>query len=205
MKSIRFIFLVAVLFAQFAFGLADSTNHNISVREGDTWIMYYGTLSFSTADSTSSLFTKAMSLDWVDVTKPIVLTVHGNSSAAAQDVNMFIEGANFAVDSLFENTYANVIFDDVDLFSADGVLTDIINYKTAAADTIATGISSQRTLIPFPDNIDGAFLRRFIRLEADGQAGNRSDVVVTWELLCQKKAGAPTNNAWGISNVAGGL
>lgn len=203
----RFAVVVCLLFAfqgNALAALADSSNHAVSVKETPTSITYHGTLSFSVNDSTSSLFTKALDLQYIDVTKPIILTVHGNSAAAAQDVNVFIEGSDWLVDSTFENSYANATFDDVDLFSGDGVVKGIINYKQAAGDTLATGVAT-RTLIPFPSNIDPAFLNRFIRVEADGQAGNRSNVVLKWSLTCQKKEGAPPNGAYGVFSVAGGL
>ncbi|MCB0302845.1 MAG: hypothetical protein KDI38_03610 [Calditrichaeota bacterium] len=205
-----FVLFLAVAFqSSGAFAaLADSSNHAVSVRETDTHIIYYGTLNFSTADSTSSLFTKALDMYWVDVLQPIILTVHGNSSAAAQDVNMFIEGAPVLVDSLFENTYISTTFDDVDLYSGDGVVRGIINHKILAKDSLVVGAAAAagRT---YPDvgiaTLDPAFLNRYIRVEADGQAGNRSDVVVKWWLECPKKAGAPRNGAYGVFSVAGGL
>lgn len=203
--------LFLVLFALLAFqssgfaALADSANHAVSVRETDTHIIYYGTLSFSTADSTSSLFTKAMDLYNVDVLQPIILTVHGNSSAAAQDVNMFIEGAPVLIDSLFENTYTSTTFDDVDLYSGDGVVRGIINHKILAKDSLVTGINARTYLAPGLATLDPAFLNRYIRVEADGQAGNRSNVVIKWWLECPKKATAPRSNAWGVFSVAGGL
>lgn len=202
-----FVLFLAVAFqSSGAFAaLADSSNHAVSVRETDTHIIYYGTLSFSTADSTSSLFTKALDMYWVDVLQPIILTVHGNSSAAAQDVNMFIEGSPVLVDSLFENTYTSTTFDDVDLYSGDGVVRGIINHKILVKDSLATGINA-RTYLDFPAaTLDPAFLNRYIRVEADGQAGNRSDVVIKWWLECPKKAGAPRNGAYGVFSVAGGL
>jgi len=207
-KSILFAGIAIILMScsNNVFALADSSNHTVSKRETDTFILYYGTLSFSTADSTNSLFTKALDMTWVDVTQPILLSVRGNSAAAAQDVDMFIEGSNWLQDSTFENYDTNAYFDDVDLFSSDGPLKAVINYKVLADDSLVTGVGAQRVYnTTIAGTVDPAFLCRFIRVEAAGQTGNRSEVVLEWELVCRKKAGASRKNAGAVFDVVGGL
>lgn len=203
----KFAVVVCLLFAfqgSALAALADSANHKAYKKESELEIMYWGDLNYTVNDSTSSLFSQALDMTYMDVTRPILLTVYGTSGAAAQDVNILIEGSDWKIDSTFENSHTNATFDDVDLFSADGVVKGYINFMHAASDTLALGISGTRLLKPSPSDIDPAFFNRFIRVEADGQAGNRSDVKLRWQIRGFKKAGAPRSGAAAVYDVAGG-
>ena len=197
--------LLLLFWTASCFGLADSSNHTVSVKQTDTEVVFYGTLKFSSNDSTSSLFTQAIETEHFDVYQPIVFQIHGNSAAAAQDVNIFIEGSNSLEDSTFENFHTINYFDDVDLFSADGPLIHVINFKIEAKDSLATGISRRTYHTSIAGLIDPAFLCRYIRIEADGQAGNRADVVLKWWLRAKKKDKSRKNELYGRYNVTGGL
>ncbi len=182
MKRFLFFLLPVILifaFSSSVFALADVPNKTVSVMEGKAEVVFYGTATFAVGDSTSSLFTQAMTGDgWLDWDNAQVTLWSGAVSGV--DVNCFLRGGPIRDLTYITSAYTQTVWDDVN--SA----TPIIWW--AFKDTLRAGVLGGFQIKYFIDpNADA----RFKVFEFDGQAANRIGNVVTWYIVVPKKPGAP--------------
>ena len=195
----RFNFLLTALIAFFLvfglmqaplFALADDDSSTVSTIEVPGGVIYYGTISFSTADSTNNIYTQAMEKTWLI---PKVLQVYGNA-ASGIDVNLFLAGSNhldltyFAagftdpnLDALGSATPKMVALDQYYGFIT-GLAADLPNVTRSALG--AGDTTGSNWAVPYDDP---AMKGRYIVLKADGQTGNPSTATITFYLYCEYK------------------
>ena len=187
----RFLFFLLPVILIFAlstsvFALADVPNKAVSVIDGGDEVIFYGTVTFLITDSTSSLFTQAISGDgWLDW-ENAQFTVW-SAATSGNDVNVFFRGGPILDLTYITSAYTQTVFDDVNS------LTPAIWW--AFKDTLMTGVVGGFQVTHFTEpNVDA----RFKVIEFDGQAGNLSGNVVTWYLVVPKKVGTPRGTVFGI-------
>lgn len=178
MKIKYFLSFILLLFASFAvFGLADVKNKaTTSYIEDDHQIVWYGYVAFSTGDSTNDIWTKALWIGDCDLLNfEGSLQIWGNAVASA-DVNVFIEGSNTLYDAAFLVHRTDTLLD------ARGAAAPAI---TLVGKAYITGSSAATGATPDPDN---ATRCEYLRLQFDGQSGNRSTVIIYFCLRIPKRA-----------------
>lgn len=141
----------------------DTYNQSVQWFEGETFILYYGTIAFST-DSTGNFYTRAMD---VGEANDAVGSIRADASdvTGTEDINIAIEYSNAPT---AEYTTSSI---------------DILDQVTTTAKVDSLGDDPQ------------FFQHRWVRLKADGQAGNPAATTLSWWLFVKKRAGAPAKCA----------
>lgn len=137
---------------------ANSSNNTVSFFEGEDFILYYGTIAFS-SDSTANHFTKAMDISECNNEIGGLQVVCSNVTGT-EDVNVTLQYSNYL--SYFHPSVTDSIDNVAIAAKIDSVGADPNFYKT-----------------------------RYMRLKADGQAGNPAATVLSYYILLDKKARAP--------------
>lgn len=182
-----FLALVLVFALQTSlFALADAPNKTVSVIEGKDQVIFFGTATFTTDDSTNNLTTKAIAddgmLDWENAHLRA-----WTAAVAGDDVNIFVLGGASLDLTYMSSTYTQTVFDDVNSATPAAWWA----CKDTLRGTTASGLGLEWMIDPVVND-------RFKVIQFDGQAGNTSGCVVSWYLVVPKKPGAPARNAYAI-------
>jgi hypothetical protein len=171
MKSkLFFLALIGSLFFTVsAFALADAENSGTYQQPAISKdnVVYTITVSYSTADSTSDLHTKALYVGFWDISKPISVQAWGNA-VTANDVNVDAEMSA----ELNDTQFLTLTTFDIDAAGAAASKFDYI-----------TGQVFREENDKGPADSTGAFIEPYaflpyLRFECDGQTGNKSTSVL---------------------------
>lgn len=181
--SLFLIILIALFaFAQQSFAvLADVANKSVGIIEGDTYIVYYGSTTFSATDSTSNLTTRAMYVGDSNESYGTI-RVWCTNGTGTEDVNGFLLYSNYTLDLTYFTGNTDAGLDQIQ--------------TTAKFDSVGCIKSGANDLF-----LNGA---RWMVFKMDGQSGNPgglNDVndacVVNWEIYLKKNVGAPKRGVAG--------
>jgi hypothetical protein len=155
----------------------DTYNQTVSVKVGESYVMYYGTVDMSD-DSTGNFYTQAMFLHDLNLGNGYLWAVCSNPNTGTEDVNVTCQY------SMDRTTWlSDTALDGFDALGTTSVC-DTVNVITGTNSTkFRTG--------------------RWIRILFDGQTGN-TECTVSWWLILPKNEpflGSKLDKSWyGIEN-----
>ena len=173
--------LIISLFLVFNLAFAtDTTNVAVSWVEGDTYILYYGAVTFPAAAGTDNAFTQAMDISDCVVKQGELfggIQVKFVDGTGTEDADGFIEYSN----SLTAADFLSVTDADLNQIQVTTKF-DTVGVATAAMDYFQ--------------------FSRYIRLKLDGQTGNPNGAVCNFYLKVYKREGAPKKGCAGAKDTS---
>lgn len=183
-KPVRYLFSI-IMVMLLVLGIpqtgtaADTTNCAVSYYEGDTWIVYYGTVTFGSAGGTDNAYSQAMSIADVSnvADQYAYIQIWFTDGVGTEDANGTVQFSNSTTATTFSGT-------------ADANLDQI--QVTVKTDTIGVVNGA----------LDGLRGNRYMRLKLDGQTGNPNGAVCNYYIKIPKAAGAPKRGVAGSKNTS---
>lgn len=156
------ILLVFMVFSLNGLFAADTTSTTIYHKEGDTWVLYYGTATFG-SDSTANVTTAAMDISDCNLNYGGIQCYFTNG-AGTEDANGII-------------MYSNDPAADLTYFSS-----------TTYTGLDQIQVTTKEDTLGINNGTDDQFKRsKWMVLKFDGQAGNPEGSVVNWFVFLHKK------------------
>jgi len=138
----------------------DRYDYETYVRQTKTQVIYYGTVTFATANLEDNHFTKFFQID--DCNKePAYLWAYCTNVSGTEDINAIIHFSSNTDTSLVGTNASGVVLDQI---TATTMRCDTLSEATNVGDTYYSGA-------------------RFMRINFDGQASNVATTLSWWAIF----------------------